>query len=121
MSSLRLWLVILAAICFLAGFSGGVLAGPLFEEPATPRPFAAYEEHLIANFDLSGEERQHLRFLLDRYHQDIESLKAQYVDELEPELIELGLSCRDLIRKYVLPPERVEEFDRLAGGNPPTP
>ncbi|MEW6072752.1 MAG: hypothetical protein AB1726_09205 [Planctomycetota bacterium] len=119
MTSERLWIAILAAVCFLAGGAGGVLVGLELPRPE-PGPFAAFEERLAATFDLRRHERRVLRLALVQYRDEIEELKDRNVADCEAELVALGRECAGRIRQYVLPPERRAEFDtRIAGLWPP--
>jgi hypothetical protein len=123
MSSERLWILVLVVVSALSGLAGGVLLAPSMQAAEPERgPFADYEALLADTFELDAPRRRYLRAFLERYHHDVEELKSRRTSEIEPELIELGLTCSDRIRKYVLPPERQAEFDRLvAGGTLPDP
>jgi hypothetical protein len=116
-SGLRAWLVILAVTCFLAGLAGGILIGLELQPPPAERgPFADYEELLVERFDLSPRRAELLHKVMNEYHKRIENLKARYVDDLEPDLVRLGLTFRGHVRDDVLPASRRDEFDRLAAG-----
>lgn len=119
MHSERFWVVVLGGVCFLSGLAGGVLVAPRLDPSSESGPFAAYETRFAEEFGLDQEQRQDLRHVLARYLSDVEELKARQMDGLEPELVKLGLVCRDRIRKYVVPAERRSDFDRLAGGPSP--
>jgi len=116
MSSERLWILVLAAVSFLAGAAGGILYAVQLDPPRSSGPFAAYEEAFAEVFDLDRRRARDLHAVLDRYHGDLEELKARAVRDLEPELVQLGHTCRERIRKYVLAPDELDEFDRLCGG-----
>lgn len=118
MSSERIWIVILAAVCFLAGAAGGILWATGLQPAPDHGPYGDFITRFATTFDLDVREARDLRYVLERYHGDVEELKAQYVREMEPELVQLGQVCRDRIRKYVLPPNQVEAFDRLCAGRP---
>jgi len=116
---LRLWIALLAAMCVLSGFAGGLLVARRLELRPAERPvFADYEELLVRTFELEPERERALRVILERYHSELLALQARQVAELQPELARLGLNYRDWIRDRVLPPERRADFDRLAAGMP---
>jgi len=115
MSSERCWILVLAGVSFLAGAGAGVLWA-LDRLPARERaPLGGYEERLAREFGLDPEQRQDLHTILTLYHADVEELKVRQMGGAEAELVKLGLTCRDRIRKWVLGPEQRERFDRLAG------
>ncbi len=122
MNSVRLWILLLAVVSFLAGGAGGFLFG--LEMPRSdPVPFAAFAEPFADEFDLDSRERRILRMAMREYDLGLDELKSRIVaDELAEDLIRLGLECRAHIRDYVLPPDRLEEFDtRVAGLFPDSP
>ena len=119
MSSERLWVAILTATAFLAGLAGGVLVGLRLDPLETPGPFAEYRERLVDVFDLDQERDGRLRQILSSYDSEIEALKERHVRDLEPQLIVAGETCRQRIRRFVIPRERHGEFDRQAGGVAP--
>ena len=117
MSQLRLWILLLAAVSFLAGGASGLVLAAELRPPERDRgAFADYRELLVARFDLSPERERGLRVILDRYQKDIEAVKSRQIDLIEDDLARLGLTCRQRIRDYVLPADRREEFSRLADG-----
>ncbi|MDF1799908.1 MAG: hypothetical protein P1V81_12080 [Planctomycetota bacterium] len=117
MASHKLWVLILALVSALAGFTGGQLVQP----PEPPQPeralFAGYADRLAADFDLSPDRERALRLLLMGYERKLEELKTRHLAELEPELVRLGDTYRDYIRDKVLPEDRRAEFDALVSGN----
>jgi len=117
----RMWVAILALTSFLSGSAGGVLYSLHMNPQEQPGPFAAYEERLVQTFDLDEERASWLHGILERYDEEIEELKARHVRDLEPELVALGDTCRKRIRGWVVPPDRLAEFDRLAHGTAPLP
>jgi len=127
MSSERFWVVILTAVTFLAGVAAGLLVADRVGPGPAAGPFAEsaarmeYVSRMVETFDLSPEETRDLRYLIDRYQRDIEDLEARHVRDMEPELVRLGEVCTERIKKYVLPEDRREEFDRLAAGYAPSP
>jgi hypothetical protein len=122
MESERLWALLLAVVCFLAGAAAGILfalsAG--IDRRVEAGPFAAYEALLVQRFDLDGTRRQDLHYFLDSYHGEVENLKARKVRALEPELIQAGQTCLSRIRRYVIPREKLGEFDALCVGVAPS-
>jgi len=126
MSSEKLWIVILALVCFLAGAAGGVLAAPRLLARPDPGPFANFQARLSDTFDLSADRRAALRSVMEEYERRLEKVEARFVEETADERARLGLECVSTIKKHVLPPDRLQEFDSMAegrlslGGNAPT-
>ena len=117
MSSARFWIVVLALTSFLAGSVAGVLFAERLSPPAPERvPFADYARLLMETYDLPAEKLRPLHATLALYHRDLENLKSRHMSELEPELVSLGKTCRDRIRKYVLPEEQLTSFEQDAAG-----
>lgn len=109
----RFWIVLLALVAFLAGAAAGVLWA-IDRAPVRERlPLDGYEDRLALEFGLDPEQRQDLRTILNLYHADIEDLKVRQMGGAEADLVKLGLTCRDRIRKWVLSPEERARFDRL--------
>jgi len=121
-SSVRLWILLLTAVSFLAGGAGGLLFGLEMSRP-DPVPFAAFADRFADEFDLDSRQRRILLMALREYDLELEELKSRSVaDELEEDLIRLGFECREHIRDYVLPEARLEEFDtKVAGLFPDSP
>lgn len=119
MSSERLWAVLLALVCFLAGAAGGALAAPRFVAVPDPGPFAGFQSRLTDAFDLSFERRAALRSVMEEYQRRLEKIEARFVQETADERARLGIECVNTIRKHVLPAERLEEFDLMAQGRWP--
>jgi hypothetical protein len=124
-TSLRLWVSILALTAFLAGLACGPLVTAWLFPPARAAasgPFADYERLLVQKFSLAPERREPLHVILDQYRRDIEGIKdqhmADYMTSMEPALREKGLQCREEIRDKVLPESERPEFDRLVSGLP---
>ena len=111
----RLWVCHLTGVSFLAGTAAGILwtldRAPLREAP----PFHGYEERLSRAFDLDPEQRLDLRTILNLYHAGVEELKVRQMGGVEPDLVKLGLTCRDRIKKWVLRPDERARFDELSG------
>lgn len=117
MTSLRVWIALLAFVSGLAGFAAGRLTAPL--EAAPPAgAFADYAARFGATFELSDDRMRALEVLLDRYHRDVENLKIRNLTQHQPELVRLGDTYRDWIRDKVLPPERRAEFDKMVAASP---
>ncbi len=117
MESVRLWVILLALTCFAAGLSAGmVLARPA--QVASDEPFAEYRRAFQQRFELEPERERLFGELLRNYQRDFDASRERVLaasrSQLEPELAELGLRYRQLIRDHVLPPARREEFDQLA-------
>ena len=119
MSSERFWIAILAATAFLAGGAGGVLFGLRLDPREAPGPFAEYRQRLVSTYDLDPERAGRLRQILAAYDEEIEALKARHVHELEPELVDAGETCRQRIRRFVIPSTRHADFDAHAAGVEP--
>lgn len=118
---LRLWIAVLALSCFGTGVAVGALligSGTRAGIPAADGPFEDYARLLGARFDLSQERRELLAVVLEEYRADMEAIRGRHMAELtsamEPELRELGLRYRALVRDKVLPKDGRGEFDRLA-------
>jgi hypothetical protein len=118
-NSLRLWISVLAGVCFLAGLAAGILLAPAILPERVPWPFAQYERRFAAEFDLDAQQARDLHYIMDRYHRDVEALQASQAEEIEPELVRLGEQCRSRIRSYVLEPEARGRFDILCAGAAP--
>jgi len=115
MTSTRVWIVVLAVTCFLAGLAGGMLAGLRIAPQSVGRgSYDDYAEMLVRTYDIPPDRERHLRAFLERYHRDLEELKARHVADAEPELIRLGETCRQRIRDYVLSEDARASFDRVA-------
>ena len=117
-TSERLWVCLLAGVSFLAGAAGGILWALDRAPVREAAPFHGYETRLAREFDLNPEQRQDLRTILNLYHSNVEELKVRQMGGVEPELVKLGLTCRDRIRKWVLQPEERTRFDELSGASP---
>jgi hypothetical protein len=118
MNSERLWVVILSLVSCLAGLALGWVTALEFDPVREIGPESAFEHRFREEFGLDETRARDLAFVLDSYRKDVEDLKARHVVELEPELIALGQRCREQIRTYVLPEDRVAEFDRMELGKP---
>ena len=64
MQSERLWIVLLAVVCFLTGLAGGLLAYERIDpRPIVGGPFADYQTLLVDSFELSPDQVRDLRFV----------------------------------------------------------
>lgn len=116
MKSLRLWIVLLALLCFGAGAAAGALAtAASLRTPPAGGPFTAYELDLVRTFGLTDERARLLHALLAGYERDIDRIKsatmAETISAMEPELASRGRWYHEQIRDKVLPPGRQAEFD----------
>ncbi len=120
---LRLWIGVAALSCFGSGLAVGALliapkraSAPLASDAA----FDDYARLLAQRFALSQERRDLLEVVLEEYRADAEEIRARHMAELntsmEPELRELGLRYRAIVRDKVLPVAERDAFDRLASG-----
>ena len=114
MHSERLWIAVLAATFFLAGGAGGILFALRLDATESSGPFAAYHARLVRAYDLDEVGAKHLERVLAEYDREIEALRSRHIQSLEPELVQAGRTCRRRIR-YIIPPDRLPEFDRLTG------
>ncbi len=128
MTNLRLWVVILALVAFLAGVATGPWVSAWVKpasQPPTGGTFGAYERALVDRFQLAPERQAPLRAILDAYERDLERIKdrhmADYMSSMEPDLSKLGRAYREEIRDKVLPAEQRAEFNRLALAPTPNP
>lgn len=126
MNNPRLWVAILALVCFLAGSASGLLYASA-TRPATVNggPFDEYKRAFCAEFKLDTERTKLFDDLLANYHKEIEDVRqralANSLAEMEPQLVKLGDRYRDVIRDHVLPENQRAEFDTLANAWTPLP
>jgi uncharacterized membrane-anchored protein YhcB (DUF1043 family) len=123
LNNLRLWIVILALVAFIAGGATGWLIAAGGRRPvASHGAFSDYQQKLVETFQLSEERAQLLRVVLSNYEKDIAEIKDRHMADItsgmEPELSEKGRYYRDLIHDKVLPENKRPEFDALALGIP---
>lgn len=116
MTGLRLWIVLLAAVAFLAGIPAGVLIGEGLRPPAEPEgPFADYAARLQAEFDLGPEQRLVLEAVLIDYERSLDEVRSRQLGAFEDEIVRLGRLCHDRIRDGLLASdEDRRRFDRLS-------
>ena len=120
MSNIRLWIGLLALVCFLAGVTTG-LSIPRETRGVVQRTGQPFDEYRLAferRFPLDPEREQLFAELLRNYTREIEdarnALLRRSQPELESTLAEIGSRYRGYIRDHVLPPDRRAEFDALA-------
>ncbi len=118
MTSIRLWIALLALTSFFAGMAGGILLAKPRGGHLETSPFAAYEARLTESFGLDEARMRWLRLALEEYDSELEALKSRGVASLEDELVQAGRRCHERIRLYVVPEASREEFDRFAAGVP---
>jgi hypothetical protein len=118
MKRLHFWIILLAVVSSLAGFAAGELRHAGKQAP-TGGLFQHYSDRMAKEFNLSPERERLLLGVLDRYERDLEDLKTRHLLILEPELVALGDTYRDLIRGNVLPKDERRAFDELVAGAPP--
>lgn len=118
MRSERFWVVVLALTAFCAGLAGGVLLSFRRATGQEAGPFGAYEQRMIAAFDLDDERVNSLRYILRKYQEKIEALKESNIAALDDELVKIGRAHRELIRTWVVPEHERQEFDLWVGGLP---
>lgn len=126
MTSLRLWVALLALTTFLAGLACGPFVSAWFVPPRVapdPGPFSDYERMLVDTFHLGPERSIPLRAFLADYREQVERIKdihmADYMSSMEEQLTAQGVLLRQEIRDKVLPESARAEFDRLAFASPP--
>lgn len=118
----RAWIVVLALVSFLAGGAAGFVVGK-GEAPraAEPWPFADYEARLSTTLDLNDDQRRLFRAVLEHYEADLDRVRehheARSASAMEPELRDLGIRYRSLIRDRVLPENKRPLFDALGEEN----
>lgn len=122
MSGPRAWITLLAGTSFLAGLAAGLLLSALrAEEPAASGDFGGYRQRLVEQFELDPERAELLGVVLVNYEQDLARVRdlqtARSMENMEPELLELGSRYWSLIRERVIPSASRSEFDRFAEQN----
>lgn len=116
MSGLRVWVLCLVVVSFLCGTATGLLLGLGRQAPPPDRgAFADYHERMVAEFDLSPLRARTLSKLLEHYELEIEAAISQEIAGVEKTLAQKGRYWTNQIRDRIVPPERREEFERLAG------
>lgn len=115
MSGVRFWILLAAAVSFLAGAAAGVLLARSGDrEPASG--WAAYAERLADEYDLSPERRSSLKILIAQFAVEIANKQRAYesriLNQMEPDLRELGARYDGYIRDSVLPPAQRARYDQ---------
>lgn len=116
MTSLRLWIVLLAAMTFLGGMAAGRWTAAAEVRTADRRgAFEDYARLLEERFQLDGRRARNLRIVLESYERDLERLREErlqaYWSAIEPDLRDLTREYEGYIRDRVLPPDRRGDFD----------
>jgi hypothetical protein len=110
---LRLWILLLALVSFLAGLASGIGFERRRDEPTGA--FAYYRERLARDFDLTPARERGLALLLENYERELERLETRGLEDLEPELVAVGERYQSWIRQLVIPPSQWERFDLMLG------
>lgn len=119
MNDARVWVGVLALVCFLSGAAAGILfdQSRLTARPAKG-PFGDYFELVAGEFELDAARQQALSILLHHYEADVQRIRDRHTAELlssmEPELRATGHAYAGRLRDLLLPREARGEFDRLA-------
>jgi hypothetical protein len=117
MSGVRFWIILAAAVSFLAGMAAGVLLTRSNEAEPTSG-WTAYADRLAADFDLAPDRQSALRILLDEYATEVahkrRAFEARMLNQIEPELRELAARYDSYIRDAVLPSSQRAAYDRLS-------
>lgn len=119
MTNPRLWIAILASVCFLAGMASGLLVAER-SRPAleSEQPFADYRREFVARFELDARRERLFAELLRTYARDLEDIRqralASSVSAMDEQLAATGLRYRDYIRNHVLPESQRAAFDAQA-------
>ena len=115
MTRLRVWIVTLMGVSFLAGVPAGMLvAERTAPPPVDPGPFAPYAALLGEEFELSPERRRALRVILLDYQRSLDEIRSRQLDRFEDEVVRAGRLCRERIRDVLLPEDQRERFDRMS-------
>lgn len=116
MTSLRLWIAVLALTCFGAGVGLGLYVERSVR--AEHPPGDDYEALFVREFDLSPERRRLFEELMSHYKREVEEVRqralADSLDRIEQELGALGRRYRDWVRNRVLPEDQRPRFDALS-------
>ena len=119
MNSVRVWIVVLMLVSFLAGTAAGkILTDRERAGEAERGALSDYESLFASEFELSDERKRLLRVLLQHYDQELLRVRnehlAVYRSAIEPDLRRLGLEYNQYIRDKVLPPRERQRFAELA-------
>lgn len=117
MSGLRLWIVLLAAVSFLAGIPAGVLIAEGRRPAAGPEgPFGDYIALFEREFELDSSQRVDLRAVMTSYQWSLDEIISSRLGEFEGRIAMVGEQHLRLVRDAVLrtDAERLR-FDALSG------
>lgn len=115
MSGLRIWIVALMGVSFLAGIPAGVLIVDGTRPQSDDRgAFTDFAHRLGDEFDLSDERRRALRVILADYDSTLDGIRSRQLDRYEDEIVRAGRLCRDRIRNVLLPEDQRDRFDVMA-------
>ena len=116
MSSLRLWIAVLALVCFGAGTGLGLYIERSARGESAPGN--DYEALFLREFELSPERRRLFEELMGNYKKEVEEVRqralADSLDQIELDLGALGRRYRDWVRNRVLPEDQRPRFDALS-------
>jgi hypothetical protein len=118
LSSTRLWVLVLAAVAYLAGIGSGVIISDRsHRHAAVAGAVGEFERAFIKQFDLDQERQRLLAGLLDHYNRNTQEIKDRYAAEnhreMEGDLRRVGTDYRELLRERLLPEHQRPKFDRL--------
>lgn len=118
MSGLRIWISILALVCFLAGAAAGFVIGEYSRKaPPDDRFFGDFERRFVEHFHLDAEHQGFLAELLRLQRVEFEKIlnrhTAEFQAQMEEDFCQAGLEYRSLIRNHLLTAQQRPEFDRL--------
>lgn len=120
MNSPKLWICLLAGVCFLTGAAAGLLGSrALSPERPVEHPFDDYLDLMVDRFDLDADRERGLRIFMAHYQRELEDAKLRQAAAMESELVKLGRTYRELIRDHVLPEDRRPEFENMVAGTFP--
>ena len=118
MNGLRLWLLLLTAVAFLAGLGTGMYVSERNHRLSQlESEFSDFERAFVREFELDPDRQRLLASLLDDYNRRTRAIRDRHAAEnhmeMEPELRRAGLEYRGLIRDRLLPESQRPKFDRL--------
>ena len=121
MNSARLWALVLAGVCFLAGAATGVLL-ERSQEPAYQGPFQEYRDKIVERYELSPLRTRALDLLLVDFQEKLDQVESRhqptYQDAMEADLTALGIQYEVLLRDKVLNATARERYTQDAQGPP---
>ncbi|MFT7485790.1 MAG: hypothetical protein ACI9F9_001640 [Candidatus Paceibacteria bacterium] len=118
MTQLRLWIVLLCSVTFLAGLGTGLYLTELdARDQRLTAEFGEFERAFTREFSLDEERQRLLVGLLDHYNRETQQIKDHYasrnLQEMEPDLRRVGLEYRAHLRDRLLPESQRPKFDHL--------